>query len=607
MAQQRKVDVVIVGTGFTGAILGQQLAADGLEVVALERGREQWTNPDFAHNHDHLRYSQRFEMMQNLGRETWTWRPNPGAPSLPMRQYGSFKPGQNLGGASVHWNAQNWRFLEYEFRTRSHHIERYGADKLPAGNRIQDWGITYDELEPYYDQFEYDVGISGQTGNLNGEILPGGNPFEAWRSRPYPLPPLATSMTGGMFAEACRSLGYHPFPQPAGIVSQGYTGLSGRPRAGCIYCGHCVNFGCEVDAKTSALTDHLPAALATGHYQIRYGATVVGITTGADGLATGVSYFDAAGRPQEQPADIVILGAFTLSNVRILLLSQTSAHPGGVGNDQGMVGQNYTYQISKSPVSALFAGRRLNQFMGNGCVNTVIFDYYNDNFDHSELDFIGGGRINSGAGARDPLGSVLGGVPQGTGPDAEGSDAGTDADTLDYSGREWGQAWKENLRRNWDGAISVGFEGDSLPYEDQFLDLDPVYTDDYGLPLLRLTFDFHDNDRNLYRFIAARCAEIAEQMGPDAMETTEELAPYNIYEYQSTHNTGGAIMGSDPASSVVNKYSQVWDTPNVFVLGASNFPQNPGSNPTGTVCALAYHTAAAIKERYLADPNRLMS
>ena len=112
-------------------------------------------------------------MTQNLGRETWTWRPNPHAPALPMRQYGSFNPGQNLGGASVHWNAQNWRFLAYDFRYRSHHIERYGEDKLPADSNVQDWGITYEELEPFYDRYEYDVGISGQTGNLNGEILPG--------------------------------------------------------------------------------------------------------------------------------------------------------------------------------------------------------------------------------------------------------------------------------------------------------------------------------------------------------------------------------------------------------------------------------------------------
>jgi gluconate 2-dehydrogenase alpha chain len=602
MAQQRKVDVVTVGAGFTGAILAQQLTEEGLEVVSLERGRERWTTPDFAHNHDHLRYSSRYEMMQNLGRESWTWRPHPKAPSLPMRKYGSFHPGSGTGGASVHWAAQTWRFTPEDFRYRSHHIERYGEAKLPDGSRLQDWGITYEELEPHFDRFEYDIGVSGQVGNLNGEIIEGGNPFEPPRSRPYPLPPLPTTIAADLFADACRDLGYHPFPQPASILSQGYTGLSGRPRAGCILCGYCTRFGCEVDAKASAITDHIPAALATGRYEIRYGCTATGITVGAEGLATGVTYVDGAGRLQEQPADIVILSAFTLTNVRLLLLSRSTAHPDGVGNDRGMVGKNYTYQISQSPVSGVFEGRRFNLFMGNSCTLNVIHDFYGDVFDHADLDFIGGARIFGGAGEQEPLGVALGlagGDPEDNGGNGNDDNGGV--------ARNWGRAWKDQLLRNWDGYVPLTMEGDSLPYDDQFLDLDPVYKDVYGLPLLRITFDFHDNERNLYRFIAERSREIMERMGPARLQAEPELEPYNIEDYQSTHNNGGAIMGADPSTSVVNKYSQVWDTPNVFVTGASNFPQNPGLNPTGTVCALAYHTAEAIREQYLADPNRVMS
>src|SRR5699024_8161239 len=134
---------------------------------------------------------------------------------------------------------------------------------------IQDWPITYDELEPYYDAFEYDIGASGQAGNLNGEIIPGGNPFEAPRSRPYPLPAHRISVHGQMFADVAEQLGYTPFPQPAGIISQAYEGPLGDKRAGCIYCGFCTRFGCEVDAKTSAVNVHIPAALRTGNYEIR--------------------------------------------------------------------------------------------------------------------------------------------------------------------------------------------------------------------------------------------------------------------------------------------------------------------------------------------------
>jgi gluconate 2-dehydrogenase alpha chain len=179
--------------------------------------------------------------------------------------------------------------------------------------------------------------------------------------------------------------------------------------------------------------------------------------------------------------------------------------------------------------------------------------------------------------------------------------------SLTSSSTLWGTAWKKALRTSWDSSIAISIQGESLPYEDQFLDLDPTYKDSFGLPLLRLTFDFHENDYKLYSYIAARAAEIMTAMNPTDMRTSEELEPYNIYRYQSTHNTGGAIMGSDPATSVTNKYGQVWDTPNVFVTGAALFPQNPGLNPTGTVIALAYYTAHALRTQYFRAPGEVMS
>lgn len=622
MAVQKKVDVVTVGAGWTAGILAWRLTGAGQDVVSLEVGPERWASPDFEHNHDPLRYRIRKAMMFDLSRETWTWRPNPDSPSLPIRQYGSFHPGQGLGGAGIHWAAQTWRFYPSDFAYRSHHIERYGEAKLPAGNRIQDWPLSYADLEPHYDQMEYDIGVSGQVGNLNGQILPGGNPYEGPRQRPYPLPPLVRSIPAQMFEDAAASLGYHPFPQPASILSEGYTGLAPQPRAGCLYCGFCTRYGCEVDAKASAINVHIPLALQTGRYDIRMGCKVTGIIIGADGLATGVTYIDqATGEEHEQPADTVILSAFTLSNVRLLLLSKSDAHPNGVGNDRGMVGKNYTYQLVQGPVTGVFEGRKFNLFMGNSCLQSLIHDFNADNFDHSDLDFIGGASIGAGGGEMEPLSSTLtipvldmaaagssgdednGGAQGGRPRPAVAAEVGSLAGT----GSEWGSQWKNNLRQNWASIFGIGIQGESLPYEDQFLDLDPTYTDAYGLPLLRVTFDFHQNDYALYRYLAARCREIMDAMGPTRTSFTPELSPYNIHSYQSTHNTGGAIMGDNPDTSVTNKYGQVWDTPNVFVTGAALYPQNPGLNPTGTVLALAYHTGAAMVDRYLKDPNRIMS
>jgi gluconate 2-dehydrogenase alpha chain len=622
MATQRKVDVVTVGAGWTAGILAWKLTAAGLRVLSLEQGPVRWASGDFEHNHDTLRYMIRKAMMVNLRRESWTWRPNPNSPSLPIRQYGAFHPGQGLGGAGIHWAAQHWRFYPSDMNYRTHHIERYGEDRLPEGNRIQDWPLTYADLEPFYTQVDWDIGVSGDAGNLNGEIQENGNPFEGPRSRPYPLRPLVPSIPAEMFSDATRELGYHPFRQPAAITSEAYVGLSGRPRSGCLYCGYCTRYGCEVDAKASAITDHIPLALATGLYEVRPHSYVLHVNVGRDGLATGISYIDLlTGEEHEQPADIVILSGYTLTNVRLMLLSRSDAHPDGLGNDRGMVGKNMTYQLVKGPVTGVFEGRRFNLFTGNSTIQNVIHDLNADNFDHSDLDFIGGASITCGGGERQPLTStmsmpVLNMSANGSNGDSNGNGeqgqrnrppiAG-EVGSLAGSGSEWGMEWKENLRRNWDSWVGVSIQGESLPYEDQFMDLDPNFRDAFGRPLLRITFDWHENDYNLYRYIAARCREIMEAMNPDRIAFTAELEPFEVASYQSTHITGGAIMGDNPNNSVTNKYGQVWDTPNVFVTGAALYPQNPGMNPTGPLLALAYHTGDGMVRYYLNNEGRLMA
>lgn len=616
-----KADIVTVGAGWTAGIIAQQLTSEGYRIVSLEAGPQRWATPDFEHNHDTLHFMIRKGMMWDIRRESWTWRPNPRMPSLPVRQFGSFHPGQGIGGAGIHWAAQTWRFYPSDMQYRTHHLERYGADRIPEGATIQDWPLTYDELAPYYDRMEYDIGISGQAGNLSGTIIPGGNPFEGPRQKPYPLPPLVRSVAADMFADACNGLGLHPFPQPAAILSEAYRDISGRVRSGCLYCGFCTRYGCEVDSKASANASHIPLALDTGNYEIRTNCKVLYVNVGADGLATGVTYVDQfTGEQHEQPAEVVILSAYTLSNVRLLLLSRSRQHPNGIGNDRDRVGKNYSYQLIQGPVSGVFEGRRFNQYMGNSCLQNAMHDYNADNFDHSDLNFIGGASVTCGGGERQPLTStlslpVLEVTTSGSqGDDDDNGNQGTrkrpaianEIGSLAGSGSEWGQAWKDNLRNNWDSVIGIGIQGESLPYEDQFLDLDPTYRDVYGLPLLRITYDFHENDYSLYRFLAERCIEIMRAMGPTRIYATRELEPYNVHTYQSTHCTGGAIMGDSPANSVTNKYGQVWDTPNVFVTGAALYPQNPGMNPTGPLLALAYHTADALKQQYFRNPRQLM-
>src|SRR3954452_3089662 len=220
-----EVDVVIVGLGWTGGILAKELSEAGLKVVALERGKMFSTPEDFQvpQIRDELRYVQRHELMQNAARDTLTIRNKPKQEALPMRRLGSFLPGEGAGGSGMHWSGHTWRWTDMEFKVRPLYEERYGKNFIPADMTIQDWGITYAELDPYYDKFERVAAVAGKAGNIRGQIQPGGNPFEAPRANEYPLPPLTTILASEMFAAAAKNNGYHPFPRPSANASRAYT------------------------------------------------------------------------------------------------------------------------------------------------------------------------------------------------------------------------------------------------------------------------------------------------------------------------------------------------------------------------------------------------
>src|ERR1700741_1166685 len=218
----KDVDVVVVGLGWTGGILSKELAQAGLKVVTLERGAMRTTANDYSLPgiRDELRYAVRHDLMMHTSRDTLTVRNNPSQEALPMRRLGSFLPGEGVGGSGVHWSGVTWRWGGMDFRIRSLYERRSGKDFIPADMTIRDWGITYAELEPYYERFEYTAAVSGKAGNLKGKVQPGGNPYEAPRASEYALPPLTQIHASQMFAEASQKLGYHPFPIPCANASQ---------------------------------------------------------------------------------------------------------------------------------------------------------------------------------------------------------------------------------------------------------------------------------------------------------------------------------------------------------------------------------------------------
>jgi gluconate 2-dehydrogenase alpha chain len=565
-----KVDAVIIGVGWVGGIIAAELTKAGLKVVGLERGTKRGV-ADFQKDHDELAYAIRYKLFQDTSKETWTLRHNLRETALPIRQLGSFLPGTGLGGAGVHWNGQTWRFHPRDFTIRTSTVDRYGAAMIPAGMTIQDWGVTYDQLEPYYQTFEEMAGIAGKAGNLNGKLVPGGNIFEGPRKE-YPVRPQPDSHAGSLLRTAAVELGYHPFPAPSANLPVAYKNPEGVTRGPCTYCGFCERFGCEVGAKADPTVTVIPLALKTGKFELRMRANAFQIKN--DGkTAQSVLYYDAHGAIQEQPADIIVVASYVFNNARLLLMSKLGK-PYDPVSGQGAVGKNYAYQVGGGGATGFFKEKKFRRYMGSGALGTAMDDLNADNFDHSGLGFIGGGSVSSGASGARPIQSLA--VPPGT--------------------PAFGRDWKVAVKQNYDRVMSIGFQGESPSYQTHYVDLDPTYRDNYGNPLLRITFDWEVNERKMVAYAGQKLLGIMQAVGADTIVGGPGSLPahYDTVPYQSTHNTGGVIMGSDPASSAVNNYLQMWDAPNVFVVGACNFPQNAGFNPTGTVGALSYRAAEGI-------------
>jgi gluconate 2-dehydrogenase alpha chain len=579
----KSVDAVTVGVGWTGGIVAAELTKAGYHVVGLERGEYRNTNPNFQtpQIHDELSYAVRHKMMQDTAKDTYTFRNDVSQTALPIRYLSGFLPGTGLGGAGVHWNGQTWRFLPWDFQLRSRTIARYGEAKL-GGITSRDWGITYDELEPYFDRFEYQAGIAGTAGNIKGKIQPGGNPFEGPRQRGYPSPPMKISHAGHLFSEAAKKLHYHPFIQPSANVTQPYKNPDGAQFGACVYCGYCERFGCEMSAKSSPQLAVLPVAMKTGKYELRTRCNVTKINLDSTGKrAVSVTYVDGMGREYEQPAEMIFLTSFILNNVRTMLVSHIGT-PYDPKSGEGVVGRNYAYQMNTG-AEYFFDDKTFNSFMGSGAMGIAVDDFNADNFDHANLDFIGGAYLLVGSTGARPI--QYHPVPPGT--------------------PKFGAEWKKAVMKYYNRTMGINASGGVQAYRGNYLDLDPTYRDAYGVPLMRITFDWGPNELNQSKYMAKVLKDIGNALGAKIDSAAPRTGHYNSTIYQSTHNTGGAAMGTDPKTSAVNKYLQSWDVHNLFVLGASAFPQNAAYNPTGTVGALAYWNMDNVIKKYINHPGPL--
>jgi gluconate 2-dehydrogenase alpha chain len=570
-----KTDVVIVGVGAAGGVIAAELTKAGMRVIGLERG-PRLTTLDFM-SHDELRYFQRQDLRPNVKTEPVTWRTNRHgrATRLEVLNYGN-----QAGGGTVHYGALSWRFHENDFRARSATIERYGAKAIPSDSSLIDWPLSYTELERYYDRAEYELGVSGKAGNLQGRKIAGGNVFEAARSREYPLPPLLMDQSATLFEAGALKLGYHPFSSPRAILSQPYN-----DRPGCTYCGFCQAFGCHVGAKSSILVTKLPEADATGNFKLLTGTMVYRVNSDNSGHVTGVSYYGPDGSENTIEADLVILTPFIYDCTRLLLLSKTEKFPEGLANSSGLVGKNLMAHIGARAFAG-FDDRYVNIYMGPNAQKHSLDDFNADNFDHTGLGFIRGAQISVAPSDLEagPIGTAMSlspppGVPR------------------------WGAAYRDFLAHYFARYANITAQTENLPYADQTIDLDPNVRDQWGLPAPRLTYDWRrPNELKRIEFLQTKIQGIAHAMGANKV-WLGPLSPGS----PGAHHAGGTRMGSNPKDSVVNKYGQSWDIHNLFIVGGSTFPtMGSGFNPTLTIQAAAYMTADALVNKYKKNPGPLL-
>jgi gluconate 2-dehydrogenase alpha chain len=567
MSSVGQPDAVIVGLGFAGATAAYALAKAGMRVLALEAGPYR-TADEYRLDEITESVFQRARLGPKFNRELQTWRPAEGEPTRPAT-YSLGKMNNGVGGTVV-YSAWLRRYMPGDFKNRTSVINRYGEEALPKGSAIADWPISYDDLESYYSAVEKMMGVAGVAGNVKGKPAAGGNPFEGYRSEEYPMPPLRTAGISELFGEACRSLGYHPYPIPAAINSIPFDG-----RPACTYCGYNAFYGCHIGAKSTVDLNFVPAAQRTGNLEIRTDCRVLSVTTDSRGCASGVDYIAEDGTREHLAAPIVILSAYTFENVRLLLLSASEKFPTGLANRNGKVGKYFACKQLPRTLGVL-PGRTVNRFTGPSAQGVLIDDFLSDNFDHTGLGFVGGASM---------------GVLQQTQPILAAKD------TLPPDVPAWGRGYKEYLLKNWNSYFAIEAQPEGLMYDANFLDLDPDVRDTsgLGLPVIRITFQQYPNELALIRFIRERSVEILKKMGVEKTWTGPTLTGVG-----SSHDLGGLRMGADETSSVVNADCMTHEVPNLYIMSGAVFPSVPGVNPTLTIQAVVWRAA----DRLAADWRR---
>ncbi len=537
----KHVNVVIVGAGAGGGIAAKELASAGLSVVLLERGK--WYTAADCRKDD-LRNQRTSPLGNNSGPDE---ERNPrvaveldGQERVVLPSEGGYSNNAAcVGGGTLTYGAQAWRYQEKDFRMAS----TYG---VPEGSTLADWPISYAELEPYYEKAEYEIGVSGDVA---------ADPFHGPRRKPLPMPPLPVNREYGILKPAAQRLGLHPFDLPMLRNSVPYNG-----RPPCMQCRWCVGFACEVNAKCGTQNTAIPAALTTGNCELRTGCMAREVMTDARGRVTGVSYYNAVDRLHEQTADVVIVSSAAVESARLLLNSRSRLHPAGLGNRYGWVGRN------------------LQGHSYSGAWGLFDFDTYDDigpgasiavcDYNHGNPGLIGGAMLANEF-IRLPY-QFVSATPPGTPP--------------------WGRAHKEFMRQCYRRSIAIQGPTQEIPIAESRVELDPKVKDFWGLPVARLSGGKHPKTMETAAAMAGKAEIWLKSAG--AIRTWKKLPGKGTSGGQ--HQAGTCRMGDDPRVSVVDSSCRVHDHDNLYVIDGSVHVTNGGFNPVLTIMAIAYRASERI-------------
>jgi choline dehydrogenase-like flavoprotein len=541
----RDYDAIVVGAGAGGGIVAAVLAEAGHHVLLLERGMALGFEDV---GRDHLR-NQRLSLYgHNAG------PPIEGNPRVFVDPAGRerivrpHEPGYHnnaacVGGGTRVYGAQAWRFLPEDFRMAT----LYG---VPPGSSLADWPITYDDLEPFYDRAEWELGAAGDGDSLAGRLP---------RRRGYPLPPVSPGPQTAALERGARELGWATGPVPLLINTVPYAG-----RAACVQCRYCVGFACPTDAKNGTHNTAIPRALATGLCEMVPGAVAERVETDARGRPAGVSFLRAEdGRPHRQQASakVVIVSGGAIESARLLLNSHSTHHPRGLGNAHDQVGRNLQGHLY--PRAYGLAPERV--FSGVGPGVTVATTQFN----HGNQGVVGGGMLADDF-IKPPIDFWYDSLPPGL--------------------PRWGLANKRFMRDNYTRVLHVRGPVQDVPSPDARVTIDRAVRDRWGLPVARLSGTTHSETVRAAEFMRARGEEWLRASGCEVVWSAQP----GLVLSGGQHQAGTCRMGRDPRVSVTDEWGRVHGHDGLFVIDGSLHVTNGGFNPVLTIMALAFRCAEHV-------------